>query len=307
MKRTALLLAILLPVAASFTSCKKDGVYNPKQKISRIYYAYSSPDPDFNSEKQLVELWNWDGKKLSSITYYDRSGEMEGTEKFTYDGKRFSRTDYVAADGRNVAYVLYSYDGRKLDKMEYYYLGKLAESNQYSYDGKKLSKIEVTYYDLFDDLTSQMAKQRHSLRSRMFRNTVPEAVCTSMDWIAETHMTTDMPFRQKGGYYTWTVNLTWDGKNVSKVEYYDPTNELISIQYSYDKNNSPFYGCYTMGIMDDEELNLNTSKNNVVSETWNDGYRADYSYQYDGSKFPTSKTVKWAGDEDSEIWYYEYK
>ena len=306
MKRTALLLAMLLPVAASLTSCHKDGVYNPKEKISRIYYAYSSPDPFFNSDKELKEIWDWDGNKLSTIAYYTKKG-VDGTEKFSYDGKRLSRVDYVIPDGTNVAHVLYIYDGRKLDKMEYYSGEELQEIHKYIYDGKKLSKVEVTFYDIFAYPTSQMAKQWQTVRSRLFRYAVPEAVCASMDRIVETCINTDTPFRQKeGAYYTWTINLTWEGKNISKVEYYDPTNELISIQYSYDKNSNPIYGCYTMGNLDEECLNAMTCKNNVVSETWNDGDRADYTYQYDG-KFPISKSVKWVDDEDIETWYYEYK
>ena len=307
MRKFVLLSVILLPLVASFTSCKKDGVYNPKEKISRIYNAYSSPDPFFNFDKELKEICDWDGKKLSTITYYTKKG-VDGTEKFSYDGKRLSRVDYFTEDGRNIAYVLYSYDGRKLDKLEYYSYGELEEVRKYSYDGKELSKIEVSYYSHFDASTSLMAKQLQSVRSRLFRYSVPEAVCASMDKMEEACMTTETHFRQKGGgaYYTWTINLTWDGKNISKVEYYDPTNELISIQYTYDKNRNPFYGCNTMSGLDEEDLNVMTSQNNVVSETWNDGDRADYTYQYDG-KFPTSKSIKWVDDEDVETWYYEYE
>ena len=159
MRKFVLLLAILLPVAASFTSCKKDGVYNPKQKISRIYYAYSSPDPFFNSDKELKEIWDWDGNKLSTIAYYTKKG-VDGTEKFSYDGKRLSRVDYVIPDGTNVAHVLYIYDGRKLDKMEYYSGEELQEIHKYIYDGKKLSKVEVTFYDILEanKFAQQMVK-----------------------------------------------------------------------------------------------------------------------------------------------------
>ena len=59
MRKFVLLWAMLLPVAVSLTSCHKDGVCNPKEKISRIYYQGSGQ----SAEKQLSELWNWDGKK----------------------------------------------------------------------------------------------------------------------------------------------------------------------------------------------------------------------------------------------------
>ena len=306
MRKFVLLSVILLPLVASFTSCKKDGVYNPKEKISRIYYAYSSPDTFFNSDKELKEIWDWDGKKLSTITYYNKKG-VDGTEKFSYDGKRLSRIDYFTEDGRNIAYVLYSYDGRKLDKVEYYSYGELEEIHKYSYDGKELSKIEVTYYSHYATLTSFKAKQWQSVRSRLFRYAVPEAVCASMDKMEETRMTTETHFRQKDGTSTWTFTLTWDGKNVSKVEYLSriyPYDEVVSVQYSYDKNRNPFCGCNTMSGLDEEDLNVMTSQNNVVCETWNDGDRVDYTYQYDG-KFPIVKSVKWG--EDTVTWYYEYK
>ena len=304
-----MLWAMLLPVAVSLTSCHKDGVYNPKEKISRIYYAYSSPDPFFNSDKELKEIWDWDGNKLSTITYYNKKG-VDGTEKFSYDGKRLSRIDYFTTEGNNIAYVLYSYDGRKLDKVEYYYYGEIEEIHKYSYDGKELSKIDVTYYSHYDATTSLKAKQWQSVCPRMSRYAVPEVVCASMDRMEETRMTTDTHFQQKDGdSYTWTITLTWDGKNISKVEYLSkiyPYNGPVSIQYSYDKNSNPFYGCNTMGSLDEEHMYVKTNQNNVVSETWNDGDRADYTYQYDG-KFPISKSVKWVDDEDIETWYYEYK
>ena len=118
---------MLLPVAVSLTSCHKDGVYNPKEKISRIYYQGSGQ----SAEKQLSELWNWDGKKLSTITYYYNTGEIEGTEKFSYDGKRLSRIDYISDFGDG-SYLLFTYDGRKLDKVEVYARGNLVGTLKYT-------------------------------------------------------------------------------------------------------------------------------------------------------------------------------
>jgi hypothetical protein len=79
MKRVYLLtatIAIASSVMFSFTSCKKDGVYKPKEKISQIFsqqsYYSGVPEIDqlFPTEgKILEETWTWDGKLLSSIDY----------------------------------------------------------------------------------------------------------------------------------------------------------------------------------------------------------------------------------------------
>ena len=305
MRKFVLLWAMLLPVAVSLTSCHKDGVYNPKEKISRIYYQGSGQ----SAEKQLSELWNWDGKKLSTITYYYNTGEIEGTEKFSYDGKRLSRIDYISDFGDG-SYLLFTYDGRKLDKVEVYARGNLVGTLKYTYDGNKISKMDGTDMYIeedYDDYAVQTRVKKHSAISRMLRFAVPDAVCETMGKIAETRMTTDTPFRQKSGTFSWTIKMTWDGDNVSKTEYTDDDDYFETIQYSYDKNKNPFYGCYTTGIYDEDYQHEMASKNNVVSEIWDDGDHVEYTYQYDKKNFPTSKTLIYTGEDYTCTWYYEYE
>ena len=80
MKKLSLLLA-LFALALSFTSCDKEGVYNPNKKISKSYL-------DTSEGKQLTSTWNWDGKLLRTIDYHDLiSGEIAYTNIFSYNDK----------------------------------------------------------------------------------------------------------------------------------------------------------------------------------------------------------------------------
>lgn len=89
--------------------------------------------------------------------------------------------------------------------------------------------------------------------------------------------------------------------------YTDDDDYFETIQYSYDKNKNPFYGCYTTGIYDEDYQHEMASKNNVVSEIWDDGDHVEYTYQYDKKNFPTSKTLIYTGEDYTCTWYYEYE
>ena len=117
MKKTIMLTA-LAAVVCFLGACKKEGVYNPSEKISKIYksstyvsqYYDGSTWRDANNEsspKRLVEAWNWDGKKLMSIDSYNLDGTVEADEtvKFEYDGKRLTKITDVT--GKNYATITY--------------------------------------------------------------------------------------------------------------------------------------------------------------------------------------------------------
>ena len=72
MKKVSLLLVSILLIA-SFSSCSlfgdKEGEYKPKERISRIYV-----DNGYGDGKELVEVWNWDKKVLSTSDHYFGGG-----------------------------------------------------------------------------------------------------------------------------------------------------------------------------------------------------------------------------------------
>lgn len=59
------------------TSCYKEGVYQPKKKISKIYEEF----PEDSGDKRLIQTWEWDGDLLKSISFWQT--EM----RFYYKGK----------------------------------------------------------------------------------------------------------------------------------------------------------------------------------------------------------------------------
>ena len=74
-------------------SCNKEGQFNPKNKIDRIYYSSSYKSEIYdngywetvsanNTRKHVSEIWHWDGNTLKSISHYSPDGEMDYTEKF---------------------------------------------------------------------------------------------------------------------------------------------------------------------------------------------------------------------------------
>ena len=102
LKNVATIIACFAVIGV-FTACKKDGVYNPSKKISKIYYQNAG------SGKTLSAIYEWDKNKLMKIkapsgTYFTL---------FEYDGNRV--TKIADSDGDWTARV--TYDGSKFDKL----------------------------------------------------------------------------------------------------------------------------------------------------------------------------------------------
>ena len=143
------LTAMVLAVACMFAACTKEGVYNPKEKISKIFessvstYTMGSTTTTDETPKHPTESWTWDGKLLSSITYYEGDGTVDETVTFTYDGKQLSKMQTVGSN----SYTQFIYDGSKLEKFETYYSNRLESAGTVTYDGKKVVQIDVVDYD----------------------------------------------------------------------------------------------------------------------------------------------------------------
>ena len=79
MRKSKLFIAAMAVVCLFAACSEKEGVYNPKKKITNIYRASERID-SWNSDegvvndtniqpKTLAETWTWDGNKLMKITY----------------------------------------------------------------------------------------------------------------------------------------------------------------------------------------------------------------------------------------------
>ena len=81
-------------IGNGFTAWKKDGAFNPKEKIKRIVYEQETGTIDLEGTHPTTfvkwdELWEWDKNNLMSIK------DSRGTEiKFSYQGKQVDRIDW---------------------------------------------------------------------------------------------------------------------------------------------------------------------------------------------------------------------
>ena len=311
MKKTIMLTA-LAAVVCFIGACKKEGVYNPSEKISKIYesstyvsqYLDGSTWRDANNEsnpKKLSQAWNWDGKKLMSIDSYNSDGNIDADEtvKFEYDGKRLTKiTDNT---GKNYATV--TYDGSVIEKVEMFYGGISAGTISFTYDGKKVSKIVYNYINVPDDFKAP--------RNLQLLNLVNQLLTPSNNEDITAMICKDMA---KGAEST-TIAFTWDGNNISQ-ETYTSGSYTFTNAYTYDNKSNPYKG-FVMGYFDGDAV-LAASKNNVtkVVTTYTEEGRSvtestEFTYKYDG-KWPTERTSSVSNTYDNfrststNTTYFEY-
>lgn len=282
----AMLLALF--VVASMTSCTKEGVYTPKEKIKRVYVSSSS------TEKYLSQSWNWDGKLLSSIDHYSASGSLSWTEDFTYDGKRLARVDdFVGSES-----TFYEYDGKYLKNANYYYRGELAATSSYEYSKGKMSKMTITNYD------SKSRGKGHLETSYLpFQDEVVKACNKCLTMLQSNNLEKALDIM--------TYQFTWDGNNVSKVVA-TADGEMATVSLYYDSKNNPLKSFHNLYSDVDSDLGpvVILSKNNVTKmiATYNgDNDVVDYTYLYNSDDYPVMQIEKYPDYDDQYIVYYEYE
>lgn len=280
MKKTTTLFMTLL-LATAITSCNKDGVYNPKEKIDKIYV-------DAGSGKYLSEDWTWDNKQLKTINYYDSDGTINHTETFTYSDNRLSQVD-------NQEYgetVKYTYDKRHLHQASFYNNNVLYMTCLFEYADNKLSDIKVTTTIADKSLNTTGA-------ANPLNYVLPKQ---SLEFIK--NVLNENPAR---GSVSFEIDFAWDGNNISEIEI-ELDEHTALYAFEYDDKLNPFRNF--LGSDLEETLyghGVYKSKNNVVAYTLIEaimGYsftESHYiSYTYDG-RFPATRTI------DNVIEYFEYE
>lgn len=290
MKKITLLLMMSM-LLVTFSSCKKEGVYNPKEKISKIY-------EDYGYSKMLSEIWEWDKKQLKRIDHcYD--GLVEWTEDFSYNEKgQIARVDCYEDE----EYAIYQYDGKKLSKVSYYYEGELESEYIIKHNGKKISEIEMKlfYIDWKGRSNSRLMSEGYNpIKMLLSENAYASVRKISNDYAEISRWQDPTPL-------SFTIKLEWEKDNVSKIET-AVSGLRVSIEYAYDNKSNPFANFFSIYFEDVLDYN-SLSKNNVTEIRYTeieDGYTdvevERYSYSYDG-KFPVEKR-----DDYSNIYYYEYE
>ena len=315
-----------LSLACLFAACKKDGVYNPKEKISKIYessehysafYWYSGEDLYYDTNihpKTITEQWTWDGKKLASIEYLD------GDEKddsficvFQYDG---NRVDKVVNKSNPNNFLQFVYDGKKLQRMEVYYNGVKSSYVGFTYDGNKLSSIRYPVGDKKSNAKQMKMLERFVMRSVFSDAKVADRVLAAADKaVARRAKSLDEDCYAD-------ISVEWDGKNISKMTIPFSDGDKTEYAFVYDDKNNPMKGLYANIFLQGSELALFQfgNKNNITQISWtyyengkSETGTENFLYTYDG-KWPVTRTESYNYTYDDGSWrrgtdveYYEYQ
>lgn len=314
--RKIFLLSTIVMACLLVVSCNKEGVFNPKNKIDRIYYSYSTKyEVDeqghwetiniSNMPKYVSEIWHWEGNILKSISHYAYDGELRYTENFEYDGKRL--ISISSWDGEDRTIINYEKGG--ISSIDCYSYNERYASYEFSHDKGKISSIRTTFFSLEKTAVSPFSVNA----LRFFIPAInPDNIIKAM---AKKSGKKD----SKGIIETSTMKFEWSGKNVSKITFTYSDDEIpYTYEYIYDEKLNPFYGLFNIGE-DDWNL-LSLSKNNVTREFYReDDYYVEYNYTYTyNGKVPTSKSHTdihtytntyndYCRDTYTDTYYYEYK
>ncbi|MDR2407086.1 MAG: hypothetical protein LBE13_03100 [Bacteroidales bacterium] len=331
MKRIILSLAaitLVFLVVNPFTACKKkDGVYKPKEKISKIYYEvirYDSTeiniDSSYKIEKTLKEIWRWDKKKLMQIESSDRAWSWD----FIYKGQQCIKIE--SGDWT----INFSYrDKSDLEKIEVT-------------DEQGRTSLTITVNDRSDDKITRLTYLLY---------TYTETQKSMKDIVSELHpvmrvilgdhvgeiVLSDISNnnkRQKGttvsiSTATAIVNLTYQGNNLTQAKWTYENNPIPEIYtYTYDNKVNPYYRAISLMATQDENNILSypatynlfpCSENNVLSVKQAIDTvvtESTYKYDYNSKDFPTKQIKKEVGRRnnmertkyiDHYIYHYEYE
>jgi hypothetical protein len=237
-------------------------VYNPKQKISEIKHTqtYKTPAGTEISRTER-EVWNWSGKVLSYIDYYD-ANDNRTTTLFRYDkDNRIVEINYGDATAK------FDYDDNLIDEIEVINgNGVVVEKFDLEHKGNTVTAIDATFNG---------GKSLTSLPFNPLSLFIPESAANKVMEGSQTKGTTH-------------VVLTWTGKNVTAVEISGTTNQ--SFRWTYDDKINPY-----KGLFDIEGIGLDAtfSANNVVREEITEAgstKATNYSFVYDKKNCPSTKT-----------------
>lgn len=289
MKKLSIFMSVIMIFAIIFTACNKEGVYNPKQKISKIYTQYSEEGE--LSTKELDETWTWDGNLLAKIAYGDDGNEYE---IFEYDGKQISKiTNYY--DGEKTGYLSFTYDKSMLQQIDCYDGSTLSTTAVITHDKKTISKVVITDKNTYEETEIKSLNQRGNI-FRLMSLFFPGR---SINLIAKN--------LHKSNDFVYTIDYTYDGNNIILEKYTDEYS-VATVTFTYDNKLSPYY----QFIGDPEaiassENNMLTVEQKVTEEGETFTFSGAFTYEYDG-KWPTKAIATYDdfGYSFSDITYYEY-
>lgn len=282
-----IIFCLCVAVIALFSACSKDpeGVYNPSKKIQKIY------EVNDNGVKELKEVWNWDGDRLTSINCVDESYSY--TMTFSYDSK--NRLVTIEEGGSRSEFI---YDGKYIQKIVSTSAGIEVGTMEFEHEKGKISVIKIS--DIFggDDWEDKVA-------ATPLRLMIPEAYPALEKAIQKCSK------EAKGDPII--LKLNWKGDNVSSMDITVSswgTTMTETAELTYDIKNNPMYGLFA-SIGSDVATNLFLNKNNPLTMKYTymgiEMSSSDFTYEYEGN-YPTKVTCKTVedGETDTDTTIYEY-
>lgn len=267
----ALIIGLLI-----LSSCQKERPYNPSKRIKQINHTYTYMDG--NMEEQTIQdkqIWNWKGKRLDNIVYYDGQDNQTDIIVFHYDNKnRFSEIENKSG------YFRFTYNDKKLEKIEHFTTDNITLTDEYLFTATDTNVVEVKHI-----IHSSSAKASANPLQFVF----PE---NAVDIMAR-HV------GEKGGSYTYTFE--WKNNNlVGMTEVNIAVKGTYYYHWNYDQYENPYKGIFSQLWSDFPNIsyyvnnisyNVNNSygglysANNIIKSTVNHGTHDNiitYHYQYDG-------------------------
>lgn len=275
------------------SSCEKEGVFNPKQKIKRIFE---------QEGKHLEQEWTWNKNLLEKIDYY-WGITLTCTERYTYDKDKVVKVE-GSYEGEYSSYSYYykiTYDGAKYKRIDLYGDNTPEESYVFEYKGNKISKITVSVYNYY------------GWKGGFLSSIFPKETISIMEKLAKSEK------KSKSDVYTYTITYTYNGANIKEQVFTETDEDWIgSLKLAFDKYdtkvNNPFYKYFAEGMpvtsknMPLEVNIIETESEGGHTESWS--YKLQYTYVTNKENFPTEIIIREIY-EDGDIYedrlYYEYE
>lgn len=298
-------ISILLIVAAfcMTISCKKEGSFNPKEKIVAVYQQETSVSNGQTStvEKYKAEEWIWEGKLLKEMISYDTDGSVYGRQILSYKGGRLVKV----ADESGETHTEYTYKSGKLIKITMVSEGEEMFAADIEHEGGNISKMKMSI-DMPDSMTAKFAERSLSM-------VMPQQLASIL---VPTLTMTQRTNRMDKQSMAISINFTYTDKNLTKMAVVVSGFTLMTVNCTYDDMRNPMQGCFA--LLSPASL----SKNNIV-ETKTGGMinsmeglplpdNQKCNYTYNTSDFPETMTTTATVTEDdvttttTSTTYYEY-
>lgn len=282
--RRILYLSLALTLLLSISSCKKDGIYKPKENLSEVWYEDESTaiivqgnDTNTfsgNTKKFLRESWEWNKKELVSRSDFQFNGQLQNKYVYEYKDKRVVGITVPGEKKTNIRFV-YDNDSKRLNEIRYF-TEDFTDNDlphrlvQLIYDGKTVIGLkEIINTAKYNRLAN--CSVLSFLTSPTIRETIEAHQI--MPKIEFTRVEKDYAFE-------------WEGKNISKVIITSKTGGITTtetLEYTYD-NKPNIRNNFAMGLIEGGVDYQILSKNNITS------------CNYTGENLTFSETTEYAYD-----------